>query len=218
MSIKVRDVMRNVAIAVREDASFAEIVRTMRRYTLGAVSVIDADGRPVGVVSEDDLLLKEMDPVRHSAPIFESRKRREEHEKAAAVTASALMSAPAITVTPGSPVRDAARLMHEKRIKQLPVIDVVTGRIVGTLHQSDVLRVFTRSAGELESDVRAVIGDRTSVSVSIAGAVVRLSGRVTCGSEAVQLVEEIRRVEGVIDVVSELTYDRVDLIVVPPLL
>jgi CBS domain-containing protein len=218
MSIKVRDVMRNVAIAVREDASFAEIVRTMRRFTLGAVSVIDVDGRPVGVVSEDDLLLKEMDPVRHSAPIFESRKRREEHEKAGAVTASALMSTPAITVTPGSPVRDAARLMHEKRIKQLPVIDVVTGRIVGTLHRSDVLRVFSRSAGELERDVRAMIGDLTSVSVSVAGGVVRLSGRVARGSEAIRLVEEIRRVEGVIDVVSKLTYDRVDRIAVPPLL
>ncbi|MEU8146949.1 CBS domain-containing protein [Nonomuraea sp. NPDC048901] len=218
MSIKVRDVMRNVGIAVREDASFAEIVRTMRRYTLGAISVIDAGGRPVGVVSEDDLLLKELDPVRHSAPIFGRRKRREEQEKAAAVTASALMTTPAITVTPGTPVRDAARLMHEKRIKQLPVIDAATGRIIGILHRSDLLRVFGRSTGELEREIRAVIGDLTSVSVGISGGVVRLSGRVARGSEAIRLVEEIRRVEGVIDVVSELTYDRADRIVVPPLL
>ena len=218
MSIKVRDVMRNVAIAVGEDASFAEIVRTMRRYGVGAVSVVDADCRPVGVVSEDDLLLKEVDPVRHGASIFESRKRREEREKAAAVTASALMSTPAITVTPGSPVRDAARLMHEKRFKVLPVIDVVTGRIAGTLHQSDVLRVFTRSALALEREVRAVIGDLTSVSVSVAGGVVTISGQVARGSQAIHLVEEIRRVEGVIDVVSELTYDKDDLIIVPPLL
>ncbi|MCA2229937.1 CBS domain-containing protein [Nonomuraea aurantiaca] len=218
MSIKVRDVMRNVAIAVREDASFAEIVRTMRRYTLGAISVIDAGGRPVGVVSEDDLLLKELDPVRHSAPIFGRRKRREEQEKAAAVTASALMTTPAITVTPGTPVRDAARLMHEKRIKQLPVIDAATGRIIGILHRSDLLRVFGRSTGELEREIRAVIGDLTSVSVGISGGVVRLSGRVARGSEAIRLVEEIRRVDGVIDVVSELTYDRADRIVVPPLL
>ncbi|MEV6160207.1 CBS domain-containing protein [Nonomuraea sp. NPDC052129] len=218
MSIKVKDVMRNVAIAVREDASFAEIVRTMRRYTLGAISVIDADGRPVGVVSEDDLLLKETGPARHSTPIFENRKRRAEQEKAAAITASALMTTPAITVTPGTPVRDAARLMHEKRIKQLPVIDVVTGRITGTLHRSDVLRVFSRSTGELEREIRAVMGDLTSVSAGVSGGVVRLSGRVARASEAIQLVEEIRRVEGVIDVVSELTYDRADLVVVPPLL
>lgn len=218
MSIKVRDVMRNVAIAVLEDASFAEIVRTMRRYAVGAVSVVDADCRPVGVVSEADLLLKEVNPVRYGASIFGSRKRREEHEKAAAVTASALMSTPPITVTPGAPVRDAARLMHEKRIKQLPVIDAVTGRIVGTLHRSDVLRVFTRSTGQLESDVKAVIGDLKPVSVSVSGGVVTISGRVARGSEAVQLTEEIRRVEGVIDVISELTYDKDGLLIVPPLL
>ncbi|MEV0354149.1 CBS domain-containing protein [Nonomuraea sp. NPDC050680] len=218
MSIKVRDVMRNVAIAVGEDASFAEIVRTMRRYTLGAISVIDADGRPVGVVSEDDLLLKETDPVGHGTSVFDRHKRRAEQEKAAAVTASALMTTPAITVTPGTPVRDAARLMHDKRIKQLPVIDVASGRITGTLHRSDVLRVFSRSTGELEREIRAVIGDRASVSADVSGGVVRLSGRVARGCEAIRLVEEIRQVEGVIDVVSELTYDRADLLVVPPLL
>ena len=96
-------------------------------------------------------------------------------------------------MTPGAPVRDAARLMHEKRIKQLPVIDAVTGRIVGTLHRSDVLRVFTRSTGQLESDVKAVIGDLKPVSVSVSGGVVTISGRVARGSEAVQLTEEIRR-------------------------
>jgi hypothetical protein len=87
-----------------------------------------------------------------------------------------------------------------------------------TLHRSDVLRVFSRSTGELEREIRAVIGDVASVSAGVSGGVVRLSGRVARGSEAIRLVEKIRRVEGVIDVVSELTYDRADLLVVPPLL
>ncbi|MFI7154733.1 CBS domain-containing protein [Nonomuraea sp. NPDC050022] len=146
MSIEVKDVMGLVAIAVLENASFADIVATMKRYAVGAVTVVDADRRPVGVVSENDLLLKEADPVRHSMSIFESRRRRRDHDKAAGATAVQLMTSPAITVTPGTAVRDAAKLMHTQRIKPLPVIDPVTGRIVGTLHQRDVLRVFTRPA------------------------------------------------------------------------
>ncbi|MFD2352466.1 CBS domain-containing protein [Nonomuraea ferruginea] len=100
MTIHVRDVMGRVAIAVLEDASFSDIIGAMKRYAVGAVTVIDADRRPVGVVSEDDLLLKEIDPVRHSVSIFEGPRQRLEHQKAAGVRARQLMTSPAITVTP----------------------------------------------------------------------------------------------------------------------
>ena len=133
MSIEVKDVMGRTAIAVLADASFADILAAMRRYAVGAVTVVDADRRPVGVVSEDDLLLKETDEVRHPVSMFESRRQRREHEKATGVRAAQLMTSPAVTVTPGTSVRDAARLMHDKRIKQVPVIDVVTGRIIGMM-------------------------------------------------------------------------------------
>ncbi|MFB4294637.1 CBS domain-containing protein [Nonomuraea sp. ATR24] len=217
MSIEVKDVMGRVAIAVSEGASFAEIVAAMRRYAVGAVTVIDADRRPVGVVSEDDLLLKETDPVRHPVSIYESRRQRQEHRKAAAVTAAELMTSPAITVTPGTPVRDAARLMHAKRIKQLPVIDPVTGRVTGTLHQHDVLRVFTRPVAELETEIRAVLPRPEAFSIELDAGVVRISGRVEWKSQAIALVEAVRAVEGVVDVVSEVAWDKEDLLTVPPL-
>ncbi|MFC4119888.1 CBS domain-containing protein [Nonomuraea zeae] len=218
MSIEVRDVMGRVAIAVLEGSSFAEIVAAMKRFAVGAVTVIDADRRPVGVVSEDDLLLKEADPVRHSTTIFESRRQRQEQHKAAAVTASQLMTSPAITVTPGAPLRDAARLMHDRRIKQLPVIDPVTGRIVGTLHQRDVLRVFTRPADELKAEIRSVLAEPDRFSIEVDGGVVTIRGEAGTRSQATALAEAVRAVEGVIDVVCEVTASKDDLFLVPPLL
>ncbi|MFI7707445.1 CBS domain-containing protein [Nonomuraea sp. NPDC049480] len=218
MSIEVKDVMGRVAIAVLEDASFADIVAAMKRYAVGAVTVIDADRRPVGVVSEDDLLLKEIDPVRHSVSMFESRRRRREHDKAAGVRAAQLMTSPAITVTPGTCVRDAARVMHDKRIKQLPVIDPVTGRIIGTLHQRDALRVFARPVAELEAAARAVLPDPEAISIEIDGGVVKLSGRVQWRSQAIAMVEAVRAIEGVVDVTCEVASDKDDLLTVPPLL
>jgi CBS-domain-containing membrane protein len=218
MAIQVKDVMGRVAIAVLKEASFGDIIGAMKRYAVGSVTVIDADRRPVGVVSEDDLLLKETDQVRHSVSIFESRRSRQEREKAAGVTAVQLMTTPAITVTPGTPVREAARLMHDKHIKQLPVIDPVTGRIVGTVHQRDVLRVFTRPAAELEAEIRALLPDPDAFTVEIDEGVVIVGGHVTWHSRAVALVETIRGVEGVVDVVSRITYDQQDLMIVPPLM
>ncbi|MDA0634207.1 CBS domain-containing protein [Nonomuraea sp. MCN248] len=218
MTIHVRDVMGRVAIAVLEDASFSEIIGAMKRYAVGAVTVIDADRRPVGVVSEDDLLLKEIDSVRHSVSIFESPRQRREHQKAAGVRARQLMTSPAVTVTPGTTVRDAARLMHDRRIKQVPVIDPVTGRIAGTLHQRDVLRVFTRPACDIEADVRARLPEGGDLTVRVEQGVVVLGGRVRWASEAVAAVETARSVEGVVDVVTEIEPVKEDLVAVPPLM
>ncbi|MGP3915949.1 CBS domain-containing protein [Nonomuraea sp. 10N515B] len=185
---------------------------------MASVTVIDSDRRPVGVVSQDDLLLKETHTVRHSVSMFESRKQRREHEKAAGVMAAQLMTSPAISVTPGTSARDAARLMHTKHIKQLPVIDPVTGRITGTLHQRDVLRVFTRPATELKADVRAVLPDPKAFTIEVHQGIVRVSGRVRRRSQAIALVEAVRAVEGVVDVEYEVACDAEHIMVVPPLL
>ncbi|MEV4165883.1 CBS domain-containing protein [Nonomuraea dietziae] len=216
MSVHVEDVMGRVAIAVLETAAFADILAAMKHYAVGAVTVIDADRRPVGVISEDDLILKTIDTVRHPVTIFESRRTRDEHRKAAARTAAELMTSPAITVTPSTPVKDAARTMHDNRVKQLPVIDVATGRMVGTLHEADVLRVFTRPAEELRSEISQLIGSNFSITVD--RGVVTIGGHVERASQAIALVHRVRQLEGVVDVVSELTYTRDDLFLAPPLL
>lgn len=216
MSVQVKDVMGRVAIAVLENASFADVLAAMKRYAVGAVTVIDADRRPVGVISQDDLILKEIDTVRHPVTIFASGRIRAEHRKATARTAAELMTSPAITVTPGTLVKDAARTMHDSRIKQLPVIDVVTGRMIGTLHEADVLRVFTRPAEELEADIRQLVGGGFSITVD--KGVVTIGGRVERASRAIALVEQVRQLEGVVDVISELTYPREDLFLLPPLM
>ncbi|MFI6787156.1 CBS domain-containing protein [Nonomuraea sp. NPDC050383] len=218
MAMEVKDVMGRVAIAVLEDASFSEIIGAMKRFAVGAVTVIDADRRPVGVVSEDDLLLKESDPLRRSVSMFESRRQHRDHHKAAGVTAAQLMSSPAITVTPGMPLRDAARLMRDRRVKQLPVIDPVSGRVVGTLHQRDVLRVFTRPADELLAGIRDQVPDLASYAIEIEDGVVTVRGRCRRRSQAIALAETIRGVEGVVDVVCEVEHDQEDVLIVPPLL
>ncbi|WP_449066423.1 CBS domain-containing protein [Planomonospora algeriensis] len=123
----VGEVMGVVAIAVRRGASFAELVETMRRFKVGAVTVIDSGRRPVGTVSREDILRK--DVVRRDGPAGPG----------AGVTAGEVMAGPAVTVVPGSPVSDAVRLMGVHGVAQLPVVDPVTGGIVGTVHLDDLL-------------------------------------------------------------------------------
>lgn len=213
MQIEVNDIMGRFAIAVSKEATFGEIIRAMGRFGVGAVTVIDADQRPVGVVSETDLLVKAAHPA--GTPLFEASDEWQRGDKAAGVTAAQLMTTPAITVTPRTSVREAARLMHAKQIKQLPVVDPESGRIIGTLHQRDVLRVFLRPAEELEADIRALLPHRHALKIDIDQGVVTVAGTVEWRSQAVALEERIWLIDGVVDVRSEVVYDKDDLAVVP---
>ncbi|GAA2987299.1 CBS domain-containing protein [Streptosporangium longisporum] len=219
--MKVREVMAGAAIAVRPEATFIEMVDAMRRFKVGALTVIDADDRPIGVVADDDLLLKETDSGTRSGGVFDSHKRRQEHRKAAGGTAGQIMTTPAITVTKDTAVREAARLMHRHRIKQLPVIDAVTGRITGTVHQGDLLAVFARPAEEIEREVVAACDRLTgpeTVSVGVETGVVTLTGRVAFRSQITRLVAAIREIDGVLDVENTLTCSSDDRVPVPPFL
>lgn len=57
------------AVSVPGETSFLEIVRTLSREHLGAVPVVDADGRVIGVVSESDLLAKAAAQVAVLTPV-----------------------------------------------------------------------------------------------------------------------------------------------------
>ncbi|MFF4415712.1 CBS domain-containing protein [Streptosporangium sp. NPDC001559] len=219
MTLQVKDVMGLVAIAVRPEATFAELVATMRRFKVGAVAVIDAEGRPIGMVSQDDLLLKEID-IPGSGRLFESRARRREHDRAAGMTAGQIMSSPALTVTRQTPVRQAARLMHTHRIRQLPVIDAASGKIAGTVHQADLLKVFIRPDADVLADVAGAVislgADPRALTITVESGVVRIEGRLARRSQIAALVEAGRRIEGVVDLDADLTYDHDDLVRISP--
>ncbi|MEV7009131.1 CBS domain-containing protein [Streptosporangium sp. NPDC051022] len=215
MTMQVKDVMGLVAIAVHPETTFAELVATMHRFNVGAVAVIDAENRPIGVVSEDDLLLKEIDAPAGGG-LFESHRRRQEHDRAIGTTAGQLMNRPALTVTRDTPLREAARLMHTRRIKQLPVIDAASGKIAGTVHQADLLKVFGRPAADILADMtEAVAGlglNPEKLTITVDDCVVRVGGRLARRSQIAALVEAGRRVEGVAEVEADIAYDRDDLL------
>ncbi|MFD0891643.1 CBS domain-containing protein [Streptosporangium algeriense] len=125
------------------------------------------------------------------------------------------MSRPALTVTRQTPVREAARLMHANRIKQLPVIDAASGKIAGTVHQADLLKVFVRPAADILTEMADAVADlglkTGGLTITVEGSVVRVEGRLARRSQIAALVEAGRRIEGVVDVEADIAYDRDDV-------
>ncbi|GGO01707.1 hypothetical protein GCM10010116_03160 [Microbispora rosea subsp. aerata] len=211
MPMTVRDVMNRFVVAVEATASFTDVVTAMCRFNVGAVPVVDAERRVIGMVSDEDLLLKNLDR-RIGDTIVEGPYRGRERRKAAGRTVSQIMSSPAITVTEDTPLRRAAWAMHHNRIKELPVVDGQTGRITGMVKQSDLVRAFCRPGEDLRDDVLEVVGrHRADCAVRVEDGIVHLEGRVALRSRLHALIEEVWRVDGVVDVETAMTYETDDV-------
>lgn len=204
----VAEVMTYNVVAVRREAEFKEIVAVMHRRRVSAFPVLDAADRVIGVVSEADLLPHEAFPAR---PGGNGRQPRRTPAKATALTADELMTSPAITIRPDATVTEAARVMHSRKVKRLPVIDA-EGRLVGIVSRTDLLGIYDRPDSQICTEIteRILAGDfvldpREFV-VTAASGVVTIAGRMAHQDDAVRLLQAIWDVVGVVDVRDRLSY------------
>ena len=177
----VKDVMSTLPVWVSETASFREIAARLRECRVSAFPVLDAHGTVTGVVSEADLLVKEavLGEPGGIAGLLAGWIHRAAQAKAAGVTAADLMTSPAVTIGPDDTVEHAARLMYDRKVKRLPVVDQ-GGRLVGIISRTDILAVFDRTDAEIREEIMTqVIAGRSEpsqYSVIVTDGVVTLEG------------------------------------------
>jgi CBS-domain-containing membrane protein len=217
MKRTVSDVMTRSVVSVDAFTPFKEIVRRMQERRVSAVPVVDEDGCVLGVVSEADLLLKEDPDLEGGPKVFEGVHRRRDRARAAGLVASELMSAPAITVAATATIGDAARLMHRREVKRLPVVDASDGRIVGIVSRADLLKVFLRSDEDIAHEIREDVIRRTlwidpaTIRIVVRSGIVTAEGQVERRSLIAVLERLVLATEGVVAFESRLGYAADDI-------
>ncbi|WP_306193180.1 MULTISPECIES: CBS domain-containing protein [unclassified Streptomyces] len=207
----VSDVMTHTVVAVGRDAPFKDIVGLMGQWKVSALPVLEGEGRVIGVVSEADLLPKE--EFRDSDPDrFTQLRRLSDLAKAGALTAGELMSSPAVTVHPDATLAEAARIMAQRRVKRLPVVNE-QGMLEGVVSRGDLLKVFLRTDDDIAEEIRREVvvplfpslAERIQVTVS--DGLVTLTGHIRDTSLVPVAARLVRAVEGVVDVECRLRSD-----------
>jgi CBS domain-containing protein len=208
----VSDVMTARVHVASPESPFKLLVRLIEENRVSAIPIVDQNGVPVGIVSEGDLLLKgrrhELETERDLA---HPRRRRDQRAKAAGIVASELMTSPPITVTSNAVLTEAARLMQDRNVRRLVVVDE-HGRIAGIVSRSDLLQVFLRTDEELREEIvgkliPALIWPAPEhLAVDVRWNVVTLSGEVDRKSDAEILIRLARDLDGVVGVVDRLSY------------
>lgn len=210
----VSDLMSAPAICVLADTSVRDIAELLVNKRISAVPVVDRDNRLLGLVSEADVLMKEVIVVLgHGAVWFESSRTKRLRRLREAGTAAELMTTPAFSITPAATVREAARILHEKRIKRLPVVE--SGAVVGIISRADLLRVYLTPDALLQRRVaRALEGWLDSgdpgVQVTVNRGQVTLMGRVIRHSTCDIVAMLVANIDGVAEVDNRVTWEKND--------
>jgi CBS-domain-containing membrane protein len=197
-------------ISVRMATSVKEVAARLVADRVSAFPVLDDDGRVVGVVSEADLLIKEA--LNGTRGRFAGIVHPKETRKVTGVTAGDLMTSPAVTIAPDDMVEHAARLMYLHGLKRLPVVDAA-GRLAGIISRTDVLAVFDRPDEEIRLEITGeVIPSLSEPSwylVTVKDGVVTMDGTPETMSVGRELVNQVRRVTGVVAVRDRLIHPQV---------
>jgi CBS domain-containing protein len=131
--------------------------------------------------------------------------------RAAGDTAGRLMTTVPVSISEHASLPQAARLMSAHGVKRLPVLDP-DDRVVGVVSRIDLLRAFVRSDDDIRTDVLSEVfvhllwADPTEVQVDVREGVVELTGSVDRRSTAEAAERLVRRLDGVVDVVSHLEF------------
>jgi CBS domain-containing protein len=119
-------------LTVSRDSTVIEAVRLMNQEGVGSLVVTDDDQKPIGIISERDVLQKVVDPGL----------------SAEVTKVDDAMLSPAVTVSPKLTAVEAMRMMTDRRIRHLPV--VTDDKMVGIISIGDVMKTITES---LEHDI-----------------------------------------------------------------
>ena len=121
--VLVRDIMSRPPITARETETVAGVSKLMGKHDIGCVIIVDKAGNPAGIITERDIVQRVA--ARNVLP--------------SELKVAATMSKPVATIGPNATVNDAAKLMNNRRIRRLGVID--RGKLVGIVTMKDILQV-----------------------------------------------------------------------------
>lgn len=136
--MRVREAMHSGVEWMAPTASLAEIAAKMREHDIGAIPIGEND-RLIGMVTDRDIVVK---ALVNGADISN-------------MTARDVMTEGIVYCRADEELSDALRIMEERKIRRLPVIDE-NKRMIGMLSMGDVSSATPHElAGELASAVSA---------------------------------------------------------------
>ena len=129
--MKIEDVMNEDVVLVKENEQVSHARNLMLKHGYSRILVVDQEGKPVGILTEKDLIRK----MRANGPQW----KRRPIDK---ISIRRVMTSHPITITPFRELREAVEQMIKNNISSLPVVD--NGELVGIITKSDLMDFYSQ--------------------------------------------------------------------------
>lgn len=222
--MKAFDVMTQPVIAIRNDASLRDAVQLMLKNRISGLPVVDHAGKPIGMLTEGDLLRRAETGTERTRPrwiafIAGPSRLADEYVHSHSRRVRDLMSPQLVAVTPDMPLETVVSLMERHRIKHVPVVD--GDRLAGMITRANLMQALLHFSsgfsGPSPSDagIRQRVldelhgtpwGDKGYITVIVKDGVVHLHGIVTDASERDALRVAAENVPGVKAVMNRVEW------------
>lgn len=147
----VRDVMTPSPTRVTTQTPLNEAARLLLSSIFTGLPVVDGNNRPVGIITQGDLIQKGGLPLRLGLLAETDPDQREAILKTlSGRDAGSVMTRPAVTIAEDRPLTEAVDRMLAKKVKRLPVVNA-SGELTGMLSRLDIFRTVMREAPDWDS-------------------------------------------------------------------
>src|SRR3990172_8620583 len=198
--------MSSPVLTVAPETPVRDAVQSMLGNHVSGLPVVDARGHLVGVITEADLLLKEVEPkpptpvVEWAGPWLWFERWVGAPRQAAGGPGGGGVKHHAATADEGTPVHELAARMVRHQINRLPI---VRGReVVGIVTRADILKVFLRSDEDLAAEAQRIVHDfirpLEEVRASVKRGVLVLRGRLASPGRRATLLAQMEHIDGLI--------------------
>lgn len=116
----IRDIMTEPAVVISEKSSVIDAARVMREHNIGSVPVADDEGRVVGIVTDRDIVIRD---IARGLDALET-------------PVSEIMTTNVKTVEADADVYEVADIMSRDKVRRIPVVE--NGEVVGIVALGDV--------------------------------------------------------------------------------
>ena len=130
-----KDIMVYPVITIQESAKVSGAASKMCVNNTGSLVVMDREEKPIGIVTERDMLSKIVVTCKDPK----------------SVKVNEIMSSPLITSDPDRDLEYAAKLMIRKKVKRLPIVE--SGKLVGILTLTDIVNAYPQIITTLEKSL-----------------------------------------------------------------
>lgn len=146
--MKAKDIMVRDVITVHQNDSIESVARILVSHNISGVPVVNDAGNLVGMVTEGDLLYKEVNPRLPDyvnvlgAIIFYNgvEQFHDDFKKLIAGRAREIMTDEVITVSEDTELQEVAQIMVENGIKRVPVVK--DQKMIGIISRCDMIKTL----------------------------------------------------------------------------